>query len=220
MSNLKIAREKANMSQKEVAIELKVSAPTVSEWESGKKNPNAKNLKKLSKLYNTTTDYLLENHIHFAAYLNRRAELEDIDAFAKKCEIDAELLKYILGKGPQPSKSQHPGCLGTYDMRRMADELKVDWRYLACLYDGYNPHLINGIRIPEDDVTNPPLDLLELDLTAFGTPVEGDDGGLTMDGFTYAMQNEAKDLPQEKKDMLLSMARFMKQELETEKGKQ
>lgn len=33
------------------------------------------------------------------------------------------------------------------------------------------------------------------------------------DDFTYAMYNEAKDLPEDKKKMLLDMARFMKAEL-------
>lgn len=36
------------------------------------------------------------------------------------------------------------------------------------------------------------------------------------DDFTYAMYDETKDFPQEKKDMLLQMARFMKAELEKE----
>lgn len=40
----------------------------------------------------------------------------------------------------------------------------------------------------------------------------------TFDDFTYAMSEEAKGLPQEKKDMLLQMARFMRQE--QEKGRQ
>ena len=34
-----------------------------------------------------------------------------------------------------------------------------------------------------------------------------------LDDFTYAMYNEAKDLPEEKKQMLLEMAKFMKAEL-------
>ena len=59
MNNLKKARENAGYSQKEVAITLKVSAPAVSDWESGKKNPNNKNLQALSELYDQTTDYLL-----------------------------------------------------------------------------------------------------------------------------------------------------------------
>lgn len=59
MNNIKKARENAGMSQKEVAISLKVSAPTVSEWESGKKNPSAKNMKELAKIFNVSIDYLL-----------------------------------------------------------------------------------------------------------------------------------------------------------------
>jgi len=59
MSNFKKARENAGFSQKEVAISLKVSAPTVSEWESGKKNPNADNLKALSEMFQVPIDYLL-----------------------------------------------------------------------------------------------------------------------------------------------------------------
>lgn len=59
MNNIKKARETAGLSQKEVAISLHVSAPTVSEWESGKKNPSAPNMKKLSKLLNVPIDYLL-----------------------------------------------------------------------------------------------------------------------------------------------------------------
>jgi transcriptional regulator with XRE-family HTH domain len=43
---------------------------------------------------------------------------------------------------------------------------------------------------------------------------------ITFDDFTYAMYGETKDLPQEKKDMLLGMARFMRQELDKEKGTQ
>jgi transcriptional regulator with XRE-family HTH domain len=39
---------------------------------------------------------------------------------------------------------------------------------------------------------------------------------LEMDDFTYALHNEAKDLPQEKKKMLLDMARFMRAEMEKE----
>lgn len=34
------------------------------------------------------------------------------------------------------------------------------------------------------------------------------------DEFTYALHNETKDLPEEKKQMLLEMARFMKADLE------
>ena len=58
-NNMKKAREHAGLSQKEVAITLKVTPPTISEWESGRKNPNASNLKELSKLYKVSSDYLI-----------------------------------------------------------------------------------------------------------------------------------------------------------------
>ena len=41
---------------------------------------------------------------------------------------------------------------------------------------------------------------------------------ITMDDFTYAFYKESKDLPDEKKKMLLDMARFMKSDIEKVKG--
>lgn len=58
MNNLKRARLKAGLSQKEVAYAVGVSVPTVSEWESGKKNPNSENSKKLAALFDESLDYL------------------------------------------------------------------------------------------------------------------------------------------------------------------
>ncbi len=59
MNNIKAARTNAGLSQKEIAITLAVSVPTVSDWESGKKFPSGKNLVKLAQALHTTTDYLL-----------------------------------------------------------------------------------------------------------------------------------------------------------------
>ena len=58
-NKMKCAREAARLSQKQVALTLHVSAPTVSNWESGKINPSVENLKALCQLYNVTADYLL-----------------------------------------------------------------------------------------------------------------------------------------------------------------
>ena len=59
MNNIKKAREAAGFSQKQVALTLHVSAPTVSDWESGKMNPSVTNLKELARLFKVSTDYLL-----------------------------------------------------------------------------------------------------------------------------------------------------------------
>lgn len=61
MTNIKKARLAMELSQKEVAVSLKVAQPTVSAWESGDKFPSAKNLKRLASLLNTTVDELLGN---------------------------------------------------------------------------------------------------------------------------------------------------------------
>ena len=56
---MKFARELAGLNRKQVSSELKVSGPTLSDWENGKKKPTLDNLKALSKLYNVNSDYLL-----------------------------------------------------------------------------------------------------------------------------------------------------------------
>lgn len=59
MNRFRTAREIAGFTQKQVALELKVSAPTVSEWESGRKNPSKENLEGLADLFGVSVDYLL-----------------------------------------------------------------------------------------------------------------------------------------------------------------
>lgn len=59
MNNIRAARIKAGYSQKQVALELGVSPPTVSAWESGAKNPITRNLQKMADMFGVSTDYLL-----------------------------------------------------------------------------------------------------------------------------------------------------------------
>lgn len=55
---LKECREAAGLSQKEVAVTLRVRAPSVSNWERGITNPTYENLMQLANLYHVTIDYL------------------------------------------------------------------------------------------------------------------------------------------------------------------
>ena len=59
MNNIKLARQKAGLGQKEIAISLKVSQPTVSDWENGKVMPSGENLLNLADLLSASADYLL-----------------------------------------------------------------------------------------------------------------------------------------------------------------
>ena len=49
-------------------------------------------------------------------------------------------------------------------------------------------------------------------------PTQEGEREIGFDDFTYSFYEESKDLPDEKKKMLLEMARFMKADIEKEKG--
>ena len=59
MTRLRECREKAGYSQKQVALILKLSGPSVSNWENGKTRPTRENVVRLADVYGVTVDYLL-----------------------------------------------------------------------------------------------------------------------------------------------------------------
>lgn len=61
MGNLKSLRKAAGMSQQEIALMLNVKQNTVSNWETGRRNPSPKQLKAMAAAYNCTVDDLLRD---------------------------------------------------------------------------------------------------------------------------------------------------------------
>lgn len=59
MLNLRIARLKSGLSQREVAERLNVNINTVSRWENGTQKIQIDSLVMLADLYNSSADYLL-----------------------------------------------------------------------------------------------------------------------------------------------------------------
>ena len=59
LNNIKVARKNAEIGQKEIAINLKVSQSTVSDWENGRKTPSGENLLNLASLLSCDPAYLL-----------------------------------------------------------------------------------------------------------------------------------------------------------------
>ena len=59
MNRVKELRLRFGMQQKEIAIAIGVSRPTVSEWEHNKKDPTGDRLIKLSELFGVTTGVIL-----------------------------------------------------------------------------------------------------------------------------------------------------------------
>ncbi len=59
MNRIKELREAKKVGQKEFAIDMGVAQPTVSNWETGQKEPSTKNAKRIAEYFNVSVDYLL-----------------------------------------------------------------------------------------------------------------------------------------------------------------
>lgn len=59
MNQIRKIREERGIAQKVLAIAMGVSTPTVSNWESGTKQPSNKNIQKLADYFGVSTDYIL-----------------------------------------------------------------------------------------------------------------------------------------------------------------
>lgn len=60
--NIRSLRESVNMSQKELSITMRVSQPTISDWENGKTIPSIKNMVRLAEIFGITVDELMEGN--------------------------------------------------------------------------------------------------------------------------------------------------------------
>lgn len=87
--NLKMAREKKNMTQKEVADSIGVAKSTYSLYESGNREPNVQTIKKIADTLNVSADDLLglnEQPTTMAAHFDgdeyTEDELDEIRQFA------------------------------------------------------------------------------------------------------------------------------------------
>ncbi|OAB31190.1 helix-turn-helix domain-containing protein [Paenibacillus macquariensis] len=58
-NRLKTLRKQSKMTQKDLGNQLDVGEMTISGYESGSREPNFERLKKISIIFNVTTDYLL-----------------------------------------------------------------------------------------------------------------------------------------------------------------
>ena len=88
--NLKNARERKGMSQKDVAEEIGVAKSTYSLYESGNREPNVQTIKKIADVLNVSADDLLglnEEPLTIAAHFDgdeyTEEELDEINAFAE-----------------------------------------------------------------------------------------------------------------------------------------
>lgn len=64
-NNIKKLREKKGLSQKKLAEEIGVTQQSLSKWEQNKTRPDYEILLNLSKIFNVSTDYILNNEMVF-----------------------------------------------------------------------------------------------------------------------------------------------------------
>lgn len=88
--NLKIARERKGISQKDMAESIGVAKSTYSLYESGNREPNVQTIKKIADVLNVSADELLglnEEPITIAAHFDgdeyTEEELDEIRQFAE-----------------------------------------------------------------------------------------------------------------------------------------
>lgn len=78
---IKLLRKENNMTQKELALKIDVSPPTVTKYENGQLEPNLNILVKISQLFNISIDDLLE--INISVKDNFTQNSTDSDALVK-----------------------------------------------------------------------------------------------------------------------------------------
>lgn len=124
-NNILEARKASQKSQKEVAITLNVSAPTVSDWEREKKYPTVENLKQLADLFSVSTDYLLRR-TNIPSFHSKISGVWD-GAFIKRLRLErGETLNYVaqsIGVSPAIYEKYEESSLEptVADLCRMAD---------------------------------------------------------------------------------------------------
>jgi transcriptional regulator with XRE-family HTH domain len=97
MNNLKKLREKKNLTQIRLSIDVEVSQELISQYELGKTKPNADNLIKLADYFNCSTDYLLErtNNPFMISDINNK-DIETANISEKYNSLSAENKKHFL----------------------------------------------------------------------------------------------------------------------------
>ena len=124
-NNILKVRKASQKSQKEVAITLNVSAPTVSDWEREKKYPTVENLKQLADLFSVSTDYLLRR-TNIPSFHSKISGVWD-GAFIKRLRLErGETLNYVaqsIGVSPAIYEKYEESSLDptVADLCRMAD---------------------------------------------------------------------------------------------------
>lgn len=100
---IQMLRAKNNLSQEALADKLGISRQSISKWELGQSLPETENILQLSKLFGTTTDWLLLNHgpmyqkpnqqsLRFGMYLIVKDFAKSVDFYERLLNMRASVM--------------------------------------------------------------------------------------------------------------------------------
>ena len=87
------AMQKPPMTQEDLALRLGVSRQSISKWELGICDPDIQNLKEISKLFDVSFDYLLNDEKNEALPLKTLAEAPSAQNNSKKREEEMQKIQ-------------------------------------------------------------------------------------------------------------------------------
>ncbi len=103
-------RKQSNMSQEEVAEKLNISRQALSRWENGSAQPAANNIVEISKLFEVTTDYLLNDEYQSDEDIPAVKEVKKVNYILRANLIKIAIISQvcILNIAIQPIDSDIP----------------------------------------------------------------------------------------------------------------
>ena len=95
-NRLKIMRKSTKYTQIKLAQLVNVAQSTYSDWETGRKNIHAENIKKLAELYNVSTDFLLGRDFKITRPIECWSQAEQKEYYTAN-EYKKVYLEYFTG---------------------------------------------------------------------------------------------------------------------------
>ena len=119
MNIVKELRKKKGIQQKELAIEIGVSRPTVSEWESNKKDPSGERLKRLAEYFGVDELVILGRGLYIPEDPKIAGKSETDQIIERLLEqlgnqpktVEARIVSYGMDKLPQQDREKILGVV-------------------------------------------------------------------------------------------------------------
>lgn len=198
-------RQEQNKTQQEMANMLECTVQHYQRIEYGKVNLPSTTLIFLADYFGVTTDYLLGADGKRDSGEEMAGWYSPLRFWDKINENRSDFMHYFMQAWEYPVED----IANLWGVPVDNPEKATDEEFKDFLLS-----TVKAVRLnPEDGE----WDVVIIPQTEKAPTPEGE-RPITFDDFTYAFYNESKDLPEEKKKMLLDMARFMKADLDKEKG--